>query len=229
VTVPPSDTIEAWVAGATGLIGRALVGELSRRLSTGNVTTLVRRPEERKEPGVEERVVAFDRLELELAGRTATHVFCCLGTTMAKAGSREAFRRVDYDYPLALGRAARSAGARKFLVVTALGADPESRIFYNRVKGELERALAELGLPELHVFRPSLLLGERGERRPGERLAMALAKPVGALLVGPLKKYRAIDGAAVARAMANIALDARPVPGVTVYDSDRIASLAREE
>ncbi|HEX6274696.1 MAG TPA: NAD(P)H-binding protein [Polyangiaceae bacterium] len=226
MTANESESIEAWVAGATGLVGRALVGELARRLPLGNVTTLVRRPEERKEPGVEERVVVFDRLELELAGRTATHVFCCLGTTMARAGSREAFRRVDYDYPLALGRAARAAGAKKFLVVTALGADVKSPIFYNRVKGEIEQALGELGFPELHVFRPSLLLGERNDRRPGERLAMALAKPVGALLFGPLAKYRAIDADAVARAMVRVAFDTHPAPGITIYESDRIASLA---
>jgi uncharacterized protein YbjT (DUF2867 family) len=229
VSTNATDTIEAWVAGATGLVGRALVGELCRRISSGNVTALVRRPEGRKEPRFEERVVAFDRLELELAGMKATHVFSCLGTTMAKAGSKEAFRRVDYDYPLALGRAARAAGARKFLLVSALGADPKSSIFYNRVKGEIERALAELKFPELHVFRPSLLLGVREERRPAERLAMALAKPVGSLLIGRLKKYRAIDGAAVARAMAAVALDVRARPGATVYESDRIASLAAAE
>jgi uncharacterized protein YbjT (DUF2867 family) len=148
---------------------------------------------------------------------------------MAKAGSREAFRRVDYDYPLALGRAARAAGAQKFLVVTALGADAKSRIFYNRVKGEVEQALAGLGFPELHVFRPSLLLGERGERRPAERIAMALAKPLGKVLVGPLEKYRAIDAAHVARAMVLVGLEPREALGVTVYDSDRIASLARAQ
>ena len=219
--------MEAWIAGATGLVGRALVAELSRRLSSGNVTALVRRAEGRKLPHVEERSVEFDRLELELAGLSASHAFCCLGTTIAKAGSQEAFRRVDYDYPLAFGRAARAAGVRKFLIVTALGADPKSSIFYNRVKGEIEQALAELDFPELHVFRPSLILGERAERRPAERVAQALARPVGSLLFGPLKKYRAIDGTAVARAMANVALAAIPAAALTIHESDRIATLAQ--
>ena len=218
--------MEAWIAGATGLVGRQLVVELSTRLSSGNVTALVRRPEGQKLPRVEERVVAYERLELELAGTSATHAFCCLGTTIAKAGSQQAFRRVDFDYALAFGRAARSAGVRKFSIVTALGADPKSSIFYNRVKGEIEQALAELGFPELHIFRPSLILGERAERRPAERIAMTLARPVGALLVGPLKKYRAIEGAAIARAMVNVALDPSPGAAVNVYESDRIASLA---
>ena len=222
----PGGALEAWITGATGLVGRALVSELCRRSTSGNVTALVRRVEGRKEPRFEERVVAFDRLELELTGFSATHAFCCLGTTMAKAGSEEAFRRVDYDYPLAFGRAACAAGVRKFLVVTAIGADPKSSIFYNRVKGEVERALADLGLPELHVFRPSLLLGERNERRPAERLAMALAKPAGALLLGRLAKYRPIDATRVARAMVNVALDERPAEAVTIYEFDRIAELA---
>ena len=221
----PGGAMEAWITGATGLVGRALVGELCRRSPSGNVTALVRRIEGRREPRFEERVVAFERLELELLGRSATHAFCCLGTTMAKAGSEEAFRRVDYDYPLAFGRAARVAGVRKFLVVTAIGADPKSSIFYNRVKGELELALAELGLPELHVFRPSLLLGERNERRPAERFAMALAKPVGAILLGRFAKYRPIDAARVARAMANVALDESKAEPVTIYEYDRIAEL----
>ena len=219
--------MEAWVAGATGLVGRLLVGELSARPEVQSVTALVRRAEDRTFPKVEERVVEFERLALELAGRTATHVFCCLGTTQAKAGSEAAFRRVDYEYPLALGRAAVAAGARKFLVVTALGADPSSRIFYNRVKGELERDLAALGLAELHVFRPSLILGERAERRVAEKITMGVAKPLGGLFVGPLKRYRPIEGMDVARAMANVALASDPRGALSVYESDRIAELAR--
>lgn len=217
--------MEAWVAGATGLVGRELVRELCSRPGVGSVTALVRRAEGRREQRLEERVVSFEKLELELAGLKATHVFCCLGTTMAKAGSEAAFRVIDYEYPLALGRAALAAGAKKFLVVTALGADPDSRIFYNRVKGEVERGLSALGIPELHVFRPSLILGERAERRPAERATMAVAKPLGALMVGPLKKYRPIDGIVVARALANVAQSTSPAPSVSIYESDRIAEL----
>jgi uncharacterized protein YbjT (DUF2867 family) len=216
--------VEAWIFGATGLVGHALVGELCARPEATSVTAFVRRPEGRTEPRLEERVVAYERLDLELAGRTATHVFCCLGT---KAGSERAFRQVDFDYPLAIGRAALAAGARKLLVVTAVGADPASRIFYNRVKGELERELRALGLPELHVFRPSLLLGDRAERRVGERIAMFAARPVGALLAGPMKKYRPIAAADVARAMVEVALAPTPASGVNVYEFDRLEALAR--
>jgi uncharacterized protein YbjT (DUF2867 family) len=219
--------VEAWIFGATGLVGHALVGELCARPEATSVTAFVRRLEGRTEPRFEERVVAFDRLDLELAGRTATHVFCCLGTTMAKAGSERAFRQVDFDYPLTIARAALAAGAKKFLVVTAVGADPESRIFYNRVKGELERALEALGLPELHVFRSSLILGDRAERRIGERLAMVAARPVGALLVGRLKKYRPIPAMDIARAMVEVALSREPAKPVNVYEFEKLEALAR--
>src|SRR6185369_13815174 len=106
-----------------------------------------------------------------------------------------------------------------------LGADPGSRIFYNRVKGEVEADLRALGLRELHLFRPSLMLGPRAERRPAEALGMALAKPLGALMVGPLARYRAIEGADVARAMLAVALDDRARDPVTIHESDTIPRL----
>jgi uncharacterized protein YbjT (DUF2867 family) len=111
-------------------------------------------------------------------------------------------------------------------VVTALGADPKSSIFYNRVKGELEANLAALGLPELHFLRPSLLLGEREERRRAEAIGMALATPLGKLMIGPLSRYRAIEGADVARAMLTLALDATPYAAVTIHESSELPGLA---
>ena len=218
---------DVWIAGATGLVGRALLERLLERPDVRHVTAIGRRPTGRTHPKLLDLVVDFGSLEAELAGRSATHVFCCLGTTIAAAGSQEAFRRVDHDYPLALGRAARKAGTRKFLVVTAMGANPRSRVFYNRVKGDLEQDLRALALPELAVFRPSLLLGERTERRRGERLAMALAGPMKALFWGPLRKYRPIAASDVAGAMLKVALEQPVAPAaVTVYESDLIAATA---
>lgn len=218
-----------WLAGATGLVGRGVLARLLERPEVARVTALVRRPlGHAPSPKLEERVVDFERLVAALAGATATHVFCCLGTTIGVAGSEEAFRRVDHDYPLALGRAARAAGAGRLLVVTALGANARSRIFYNRVKGDLENDLGALGLPELHLFRPSLLLGERAEQRRGERIGAALAVPLGALLWGPLRKYRPIPAASVAEAMVRVGLapPAATAPAVTVHQSDDIAARA---
>lgn len=221
-------TRDAWIAGATGLVGRSLLALLLEHPEVQRVTAIVRRPTGHTHPKLMELVVDFDRLEAELAGRSVANVFCCLGTTIAAAGSQEAFRRVDHDYPFALARAARKAGARRFVVVTAAGSNPGSSVFYSRVKGELERDLQPLGFPELAIFRPGLLLGERAERRRGERLAMALAGPMKALFRGPLGKYRPVPAADVARAMAKVALEqsAQAAPHTAIYESDRIASLA---
>lgn len=222
-----SATREAWIAGATGLVGRTLLELLLARPEVQRVTAIVRRPTGHAHAKLLEVVIDFDRLEAELAERSATEVFCCLGTTIAAAGSQEAFRRVDHDYPLALARAARKAGARRFLVVTAAGSNARSALFYSRVKGELERDLQGLGFPELAVFRPGLLLGERAERRPGERLAIALAGPMKVLFRGPLRKYGPVLASDVARAMVKVALDgSAPAAAHTVYEPDRIAALA---
>jgi uncharacterized protein YbjT (DUF2867 family) len=224
----PRGDAAVWIAGATGLVGSALLQRLLERPDVLRVTAIVRRSTGLINPKLLELVIDFERLEAELAGRSATHVFCCLGTTIAAAGSQEAFRRVDHDYPLALGRAARKAGARQLLVVTAMGANPKSRVFYNRVKGELEQDLRALGISDLHLLRPSLLLGDRKEKRSGERFAAALAAPMKVLLVGPLRRYRPIAGRDVAEAMLHIALDYPALPNtVTVHRSDRIAAAAR--
>jgi uncharacterized protein YbjT (DUF2867 family) len=218
--------MHAWIVGATGLVGRALLDAALAEPRVERVTAVVRRPLERADPKLAALVVDFDRLEQELAEQNATHAFCCLGTTIKKAGSQTAFYRVDHDYPLAFARAALSAGVKKLAVVTAVGAHPKSSIFYNRVKGELERDLGALGLPELHVLRPSLLLGDREDRRPAERVGIALAKPLGKLMIGPLARYRAIEGADVAKAMLALALDAATHRAVTIHESDQLRRLA---
>ncbi|PTX64830.1 uncharacterized protein YbjT (DUF2867 family) [Melghirimyces profundicolus] len=215
----------ALVAGASGLVGHHLTKRLLEDPRYRQVTLLVRRRLPLEEAKLEQRVIDFDRLDREAEGVHAEDVFCCLGTTMKKAGGKEAFRRVDYGYPLSLARHARQPGTRQFLVITALGADPGSGIFYNRVKGELEEALKELDLPSLHLFRPSLLLGNREEFRFGESVAARMMPALSFALRGRLKKYRAIPGKTVARAMVEAAR--REEPGTHVYESDRIADMAK--
>jgi uncharacterized protein YbjT (DUF2867 family) len=144
--------------------------------------------------------------------------FCCIGTTIKKAGSQDAFRRVDYDYVLAFARAAQRAGARQFLLVTALGADPASRIFYSRVKGEIEQAVRQLPFQGIQIFRPSFLMGKRAEARLAERLGIPVARALAPLLVGPLRRYRPIHAADVARAMVQIAKEDLRGPNVFEYD-----------
>jgi uncharacterized protein YbjT (DUF2867 family) len=209
----------AIVAGATGLIGRELVRLLLDDPRYVRVTILVRRPIEIRHPKLETRIIdyaALDRIDPDMNG---ADVFCTLGTTIKKAGTRKAFREVDYGYPLALGRMAKEGGAAQFLIVTSMGASASSRIFYSRVKGEVEEALSRLELPALHIFRPSLLLGKREEFRFGERVASLLLPPLGPLL----GKYRPIHARTVAHAMRQAA--GLGVTGTRIYESDEIARL----
>ena len=150
-------------------------------------------------------------------------VFCCLGTTMKQAGSRAAFRTVDYTYVVELARVAVRHRASQFLVVTALGADPRSRIFYGRVKGEAEEALRRLQFEGIQIFRPSWLVGARAKGRPIERMAGLLSPLVAWAFVGPLARYRPIKAEAVARAMVRVAREAPP--GTRIYESEEIGRL----
>jgi uncharacterized protein YbjT (DUF2867 family) len=160
--------------------------------------------------------VDFDRLA-EVAWPRCDLLFCCLGTTIRKAGSQAVFRTVDFDYVVESARTARQAGATRLLVVSAMGADADSRVFYNRVKGEMERAVAALGYESVVIFRPALLSGERAERRPTEKAAQAAFKLFNPLLP---RKYRSLPGTAVANAM--VAMADKAPPGVTVVESDRL-------
>jgi uncharacterized protein YbjT (DUF2867 family) len=191
----------AVVAGATGLVGSRLLELLAAAPEYASIVALARRAAPAPTGKVQWRQADFEHLDAVIGdihgtGATPLDVFCCLGTTIKAAGSQQAFRRVDFDYVLAIARWARTAGARRFLVVSALGADPSSRIFYNRVKGEMEQALDALALPSLVVLRPSLLDGDRREVRPGERLTLALTRPLRSLLPGAIRPVRDVDAAA---------------------------------
>lgn len=206
-----SNSRTAVVAGPTGLVGSRVLDILLREPRYRRVVAMSRRPLA-PDPKLEVVEADFDGLDRVLRGVTPADrpvdVFCCLGTTIGRAGSKEAFRRVDHDYALALGRWARSAGAHRMVVISALGADAASRVFYNRVKGETERDLAALGLASLVIVRPSLLAGPRDEFRPGERLALIATRPLRALIPATVRPIAATD---VARAMVDAALaDAPP-------------------
>ncbi len=213
------------LAGASGLVGSHCLGLLLANAAYGRVHVLVRTQLPIVHPNLVQHCIDFDRLEHELGVDQVDDVYCCLGTTIRKAGSQSAFRRVDFDYPVALARAVAQRGATRFLLVSALGADAGSSVFYNRVKGEVERAVAAIGIPHVCCFRPSLLLGPRTEFRPGERAGIVLARLIGPVLAGPLARYRAIPAGDVAAAMVYVALHG--YDGASV-ESERIASLARQ-
>jgi uncharacterized protein YbjT (DUF2867 family) len=221
------ESCTALLLGATGLVGghcldRLLTDERYRR-----VTTLTRRPLPRADNAaarLDARVVDFDLLA-EQWDVAVTDVYCCLGTTMKAAGSRAAFRRVDHDYTIDAARRAHAAGAHRLAIVSAIGADSGSRIFYTRVKGETERDVAALGYECVEIFQPSLLLGARPQPRTGERVAIAVSPAAAGLMIGPLRRYRPIEAEDVAAAM--IAALRLGRPGVHTRTYDQIMALAR--
>jgi uncharacterized protein YbjT (DUF2867 family) len=197
----------AVVAGSTGLVGTRLVEALVAAPEYSLVVALTRRATSGSRDKLQWRNADFERLDKVLGDIRGSEsvpldAFCCLGTTIKVAGSQEAFRRVDFEYVVRFGRWARGANARRLVVISALGADPASRVFYNRVKGEAEQALGALGLPSLVVLRPSLLDGERKDVRPGERVALTLTRPVRRLLPRSVRPVLDVDVAATMLAAA---------------------------
>lgn len=217
---------KALIAGATGMVGRELVEQLIKDASFDAVTVLVRNRVAAwdNHPRVEQVVVDFEQLDaLPPELFRGAFVFCTLGTTIKKAKTKDNFRRVDHDYPLGLGQLAERYGSDGVLVVTALGANAKSAVFYNQVKGRLEADLKALNLSKLHLFQPSLLLGEREEHRTGEKFAMGLAKLLPGVLFG---KYRPIAGRTVAQAMINVANGVDAPETITSNEIARIANRA---
>jgi uncharacterized protein YbjT (DUF2867 family) len=215
---------KALVIGATGFVGRKVVTMLLNNEQYEKVTVLVRRSLNIKNAKLNEQIIDFDKMNDYLSLFRVHDVFCCLGTTIKKAKSKENFEKVDLDYPLSAAILAKENGVEKFLVISAMGANSNSKIYYNKVKGELENRLKMIGLDSLHIFRPSLLLGEREEFRLGERVGEYLMKGLGFILVGPLKNYRGITGEKVASAMMQVALHG-PANGVYFHLSGEMQEM----
>ncbi len=213
---------KALIVGATGLIGGHLLDLLLANSGYSSVTALVRRPLDVE--SLDTRVVDFDRLGEITDPPAVDDVFCCLGSTMKKAGSKAAFRRVDHDYVVATARLGLAGGARRFLLVSSIGADKRSRNFYSRVKGETENSVAALGYEALYIFQPSLLIGKREEKRPGERLGILAAGVLNHLMAGPLLRYRGIRPETVAAAM--VAAARQDIEGWQIYTYEGIQRLA---
>jgi len=214
----------ALIAGASGLVGRHLLDQLLAAPEYDRVISLGRRPLEVSHPKLEQQVIDFAALEKVTADLHCDDAFCCLGTTIKQAGSREAHRAVDHTAVLAFAWVARRHGAARFFMVSSMGAHPKSRFFYNRVKGETEEALLVLDFDTLALFRPSLLLGRRAQPRLGERVMAALLWLAEPMLLGRLRKYRAIEAAAVARAMLRCSFG-EGARGLLIYSSDEIQDI----
>ncbi|MGV3559446.1 oxidoreductase [Larkinella arboricola] len=205
----------ALVVGATGLVGNALTHRLLDSSAYEKVKVLVRHSLGWQHPRLQEIQYDFEHPNGLLV--QADDIFCCLGTTMKKAGSREAFKKVDYQYPLDIAKRALVNQAQQFMLVSSMGADPRSSFFYSRVKGNLERDLKALNYPALLIFRPSLLVGDRKEFRLGERISEGLMKVWNPLIPS---KYKAVRAESVANAMYQKAQ--AELSGTHIFESDQL-------
>lgn len=202
---------------------------LNRLLDTGAfdpVVAILRKPMHRNHPRLREKVVQFDSLDA-LAPLPVSSAICCLGTTIRKAGSREAFQTVDFGYAVAFARWARQNGARHFLYLSSVMANPSSGTFYLRVKGQTEEELSSLGFERLDIFQPSFLLGQRAEPRTGERVGQALFWCLEWAMAGPLERFRGIPAATVAKAMAARCSRPQGEPGIRRFEWREITELAQ--
>lgn len=216
----------ALLVGATGAIGRKLAPLLVSGAGYDRLIVLHRRPTPFAAlPKVDERIIDFASLDEASIDGGIDAVFCCIGTTQKKAGSTEAFEKVDRDIPVALARWSAGQGAKVFLVISSLGADAGSKSVYMRTKGEMEAGAAAAGVPATYILRPSLLAGERDEYRLAERVGNRALSIIGPLMVGPLQRYRAVPTEVVAAAMLACAKSAEP--GVHIVESEVIQRLGQ--
>ena len=213
----------ALVVGATGLVGANLVKLLCDSDEYVAVTVISRRPLDYFHPKLIVTLREFDQIadsDIEFAHE----VFCCLGTTMKKAGSKEQFEKVDFEYPMTIAALAKNRGVGHFIVISAMGANEKALAYYSRVKGKLETALTSMDFPQLSIVRPSLITGARGEFRFGEAFGEKALNVLNPLLIGPLKKVRSIPAQQIALAMKVIALHGKKQK-VAIYKSDELLAL----
>lgn len=213
----------ALVIGSSGLIGSHLVIQLLSNPNFDKVIVFNRRPCLILHPKIEEHLIDFNDLKPIEPFVKGDVMFCTMGTTIKKAGSKEAFRLVDVVYPEQFAQMALNNQVKQFLLISSLGADLESNNFYLKTKGEIETFLQQSAFNSVSILRPSLLLGDRKEFRLGEKLATYILPVLSLFLIGPFKKYKAIEAKTVAKAMVNIALQNKP--GFTIYPSDELQTI----
>ena len=209
------------IAGATGLVGTKLVKALE---ANGDpLIVLARRPIPDLSANTKWIKTDFDDLVAGGSLPPCDHVYICLGTTMKKAGSKDAFWKVDFEYSMAVAKQAREAGATTLSLVSSVGANSASSNFYLHTKGALENAITALGFPTVNIYRPGLLLGNRNERRPLEALGIYLFKAIGPLFIGSLRKYRGIDVDLLAAAMVENAASTHIPTGINYFHFNEIS------
>ncbi|MBN8545194.1 MAG: NAD(P)H-binding protein [Ignavibacteria bacterium] len=212
--------MKAIVIGATGLIGKELVRQLLDNSGYDEVAVLVRKSTGITHPKLREHVINFDDPQTYKELLKGDVLFCAMGTTIKKAGSQDAFRKIDYQFVVDFASTAARNGVKQFCVVSSVRAKTGTSNFYLRTKGEMESAVSKLGFDAVHIFRPSLLLGNRGESRPGEKIGEFFFKVFGFLFFGSLKRYKPVQGSAVAKAMIDATLAGKH--GINIVESEMI-------
>ena len=214
-------TKKACILGATGLVGGHLLDLLAEEERYNEIIVVNRRETGISEGKIKELVIEdFDHLDQHVKELKADDYYCCLGTTIKKAGSKEAFKKVDFEYVVNIAAVAKENDADSFSVVSAMGAKASSLIFYNQVKGEMEDAVKALKNKRTYIFRPSLITGSRNEERSGEKTAIWVFDKLDFLFKGPLKKYGSVAASQIAYAMNKMV--AESTESFLVLESDKI-------
>jgi len=215
---------KAIIAGATGLIGSKLLNMLLANDEYSHVVSLVRKKSGVAHHKLEETVVDFDQLGKHADKINGHALFCCIGTTQKKTPDLNRYYQIDHDYPVNLAQLAAKNGVKQYHFVSSVGADKNSKAYYTKFNGQTEYDLEQFDFKTLHIYRPSILTGERNEHRPTEKIATVVMKIVDPILIGGLKKYRSIPAQTVAEAMYNESL--KNDEGVFIHPSDQIKQLA---
>lgn len=195
----------AIILGATGLTGGLLLRELLQDSRYEKIKLFSRNKVALKDKQIEEHLVDLFQLEKYKQDFIANDVFCCIGTTKSKTPNEDIYKNIDYGIPVNAAKIAKQNGVENYLVISALGADKNSKMFYNRVKGEMERDVLAQKITNTHLFQPALIAGDREEKRFFENLAKSAMKILNPVMVGPLEKYRSIHPATIAKAMVIVA------------------------
>ena len=215
---------KAIIAGASGLIGSSLLIILLNEPAYAEVTVLVRKKTGITHPKLTEIIVDFDRLDDFTVDINGHALFCCIGTTKNKTPNLTDYYKIEHDYPVTLGQLAFKNGVKQYHYVSSIGADKDSAAYYTKYKGQTEYDLQQLKLPSLHIYRPSILAGERKDHRPMEKFVNGLMYIINPLLIGSLKKYRSIPAKTVAIAMYKQSINSEE--GVFIHPSDQIKQIA---
>lgn len=221
-----SPTKKVILLGATGLTGSILLQRLLDDERIEKVITFNRSALQRTHPKLTSIQTDLYQLEQQADAFYADVVFCCIGTTKAKTPDQNEYRKIDYGIPLAAAKLCKQNGIPRLIVISALGANPESPVFYNRLKGEMEKAVLAQKLPLTYILQPSLIAGNRQEIRTGEWVGKQVARLINPFLIGGLRKYRSIHPEDIARAMLYLGFHDLPEQRIS---SDYISELAKRE